>query len=174
LTKFFRKTIILKRRSGMLKILIFSLYLLMPSSFRKVQADRKEIRVTKKEGVVRIEGSWIEGLAPTVRLETQLLQGEETHRYKGFYIEVKGDGKDYKLRAILPDKAGFLDQILVDFKERGKRKLFFPMEKRVSLLTSVQLARKGYPLLLLINPVEKGNFSIEIGKIEWVEMEEKR
>lgn len=158
------------------KILLVLAPMLIPFHFTKGLPYQGNVSIRTMEEGWSISGVWERGKAPGARLETDaVLPSENLPAKGGFYLDLKGDGNAYFLRAIFPDKVGFLDQIPITIKTTGKReRVFIPMSKRSPLVVSTPLARNGTPLLLLIEPIQKGEFSLEITKVEWVSKEEEK
>jgi len=160
----------------LVQILLVVAPMLLPSHFIKTLPYQGNPAIQVLDEGISISGEWIEGKAPGVRLETEPIDVSlHLPQKKGFYLSLKGDGNSYYLRVIVADKAGFLDQIPLRIKTTGKReKIFVSMDKRLPLVVSTPLAKSESPLFLLIEPVQKGKFSLQIGEIEWLNEEEEK
>ncbi len=151
-------------------MLVFFLSIGMPVKFTKAfqyQGERTSIHL--KDKGVEIYGSWSGGKPPGVRLETdETIMPKDIGNLNGFVLIIQGDGKTYKIRAIVTDKAGFLDKVTLHVKtDRKVQKLYFPFDKRSPLVVSIPVATEGYPLILLIEPEEKGSFNLNVLGLEW-------
>jgi hypothetical protein len=153
--------------------LLVWLPLTLPSKFTKVFEYQGVPRIVEVTEGTKIEGVWREGKAPGIRLETERVKGSEVSQYSEVRVRLKGSGQ-FKLRLVLPDPAGFLDVIHSSIHLDGEETVTFPFSERRPLVTGVPIAKDGSPLVLLIEPMNKGPFSLTVMEIEWIKRESER